>query len=119
MKKTLLPTLLIWTSLTLVGCATQSGPKLTNQGPTLAEIYHTHMNHARSDTGRPFYDHSILLGAREGREFSLTAPRFLRNPTLHMYVYPHLATVDEVPIPGYWTVFPLYAKNHYALPGEL
>ena len=27
-----------------------------------------------------------------------------------MYVYPHLAGTDPVPVPGYTTVFPLYQR---------
>lgn len=42
----------------------------------------------------------------------------LPNPDITIYVYPHLATRHEVPIPGYTTVMPLYQKVQYALPGE-
>lgn len=42
----------------------------------------------------------------------------LKNPFLVMYVYPHLDEEDGTPIPGYWTVFPLYEQIQFALPGE-
>ena len=42
----------------------------------------------------------------------------LPNPDLVMYVFPHLAGTDPVPVPGYSTVFPLYRRAPYALPGE-
>jgi conjugative transfer region lipoprotein (TIGR03751 family) len=42
----------------------------------------------------------------------------LPNPDLVMYVFPHLAGTDPVPIPGYSTVFPLYQRVQYAMPGE-
>ncbi|WP_338523992.1 TIGR03751 family conjugal transfer lipoprotein [Pseudomonas batumici] len=42
----------------------------------------------------------------------------LPNPDLVMYVFPHLAGSDPVPVPGYSTVFPLYQRVQYALPGE-
>lgn len=42
----------------------------------------------------------------------------LPNPDLVMYVFPHLAGTDPVPVPGYSTVFPLYEHIQYALPGE-
>ncbi|MFV1849161.1 MAG: TIGR03751 family conjugal transfer lipoprotein [Thalassospira sp.] len=42
----------------------------------------------------------------------------LPNPDIGIYIYPHLATKQEVPIPGYATVIPLYQKVQYALPGE-
>lgn len=44
--------------------------------------------------------------------------RRLPNPDLTMYVFPHLAGTDPVPVPGYTTVFPLYRRAPYALPGE-
>lgn len=42
----------------------------------------------------------------------------LPNPDLVMYVFPHPAGTDPVPVPGYSTVFPLYQRVQYALPGE-
>lgn len=42
----------------------------------------------------------------------------LPNPDLVMYVFPHLAGTDPVPVPGYTTIFPLYTKVKYAMPGE-
>lgn len=43
----------------------------------------------------------------------------LPNPTMYMFVAPHLATADDVPVPGYLTEFKLYTRDHYALPGEI
>ncbi|QXH91983.1 TIGR03751 family conjugal transfer lipoprotein [Pseudomonas shahriarae] len=42
----------------------------------------------------------------------------LPNPDLVMYVFPHLAGTDPVPVPGYSTVFPFYQRVQYAMPGE-
>lgn len=43
----------------------------------------------------------------------------LANPDLVMYVYPHLAGPQEsLPVPGYSTVFTLYSRAQFALPGE-
>jgi conjugative transfer region lipoprotein (TIGR03751 family) len=41
----------------------------------------------------------------------------LPNPTLVMYVYPHLAEA-RAGVPGYVTQFRLYERDEYALPGE-
>jgi len=43
----------------------------------------------------------------------------LPNPELKLYVYPHFAGNDEIPIPGYYTPFNAYEKTHYALPSEI
>ncbi len=37
------------------------------------------------------------------------------NPTLYMYVAPHLAAQTQVLIPGYLTEFSMWEKTHYAL----
>lgn len=42
----------------------------------------------------------------------------LANPELNMYVFPHLAGEEEVRIPGYFTEFNAYEKDHYSLPIE-
>jgi conjugative transfer region lipoprotein (TIGR03751 family) len=51
-------------------------------------------------------------------ELETIFPR-LPNPTLVMYVFPHLAGAERVPVPGYATTFPLYERIEYALPGEV
>lgn len=43
----------------------------------------------------------------------------LPNPDLVMYVFPHLAGPEGMPIPGYTTTFPFYDQVHYVLPGEV
>ncbi len=43
----------------------------------------------------------------------------LPNPDLLMYVFPHLAGPEAVPVPGYATTFPMYEQVEYAMPGEV
>ena len=50
-------------------------------------------------------------------ELDATFPR-LSNPTLVMYVYPHLAGPSAAPVPGYATRFRLYVRDEYAMTGE-
>ena len=40
------------------------------------------------------------------------------NPTLKLFVYPHLAGNDELPVPGYTTAFNAYDKDHYAVSND-
>ena len=35
------------------------------------------------------------------------------NPELRIYIYPHLAGNEELPIPGYWTMSNVCGKDHY------
>ncbi len=42
----------------------------------------------------------------------------LPNPTLFLYIDPHLVGVEGIPVPGYTTAFTMYANDHWALPDE-
>jgi conjugative transfer region lipoprotein (TIGR03751 family) len=42
----------------------------------------------------------------------------LQNPTLNMFIYPHLTEYGN-PVPGYTTNFKLYRVDQYALPSEV
>ncbi len=43
----------------------------------------------------------------------------LDNPMLLLWVHPHFSGGSEpLPVPGYVTALPLYARDHFALPGE-
>ena len=112
---------LVWTSMLMSACALHEAPALQRVGPTTLEIYSDHMHRADSLAVEDIHFDKETVRDEvflEVRDESQHFPKFLRNLTLHMYVYPHLATSDQVPIPGYWTVFQLYSQNHYALPGE-
>ena len=50
-------------------------------------------------------------------ELSVQFPR-LPNPTIILYVYPHLS-LEGTPVPGYSTLFQMYENVEYALPGEI
>lgn len=70
---------------------------------------------------RPIQDDDMDLAGytRDAyNELNLHFPR-LPNPTLVLYVYPHLAGSARVPVPGYATTFSLYERVEYALPGEV
>jgi len=57
------------------------------------------------------------------RDVKMTEPttdsefQWLPNPTLTMYVFPHLSGAGH-PVPGYSTFFKLYTQDHIAAPGE-
>jgi len=102
---------------------------LPEEGRTMLEIYQSHMGSAgseawqdaRSALRRPGSDDDV-----DPQSYTRTAKNeieafFIRlpNPDLIMYVFPHLATEEAIPIPGYSTIFPLYERVIYALPGEV
>jgi conjugative transfer region lipoprotein (TIGR03751 family) len=80
---------------------------------------------ARQSLRRPLTDADVQAAPAEQMRYTRTARnevyrqfQRLPNPDLVMYVFPHLAGTDPVPVPGYTTVFPLYQRVQYAMPGE-
>jgi len=116
-------------SLVLAGCASTKETVLPQDGPSMKTIYEEHvveMNARdpqviRGELGnRPILtgDAALQGYTRDAfNEIDVLFPR-LPNPTLVMYVFPHLAGETQAPVPGYATAFPLYEQVEYALPGE-
>ena len=117
-------------SMLLVGCAGSKDTILPQDGPSMKAIYDAHLHEMNAQDPlilRQALGHRPIVtgdAALEGytreaaNEIDLTFPR-LPNPTLVMYVFPHLAGDDQVPVPGYATAFPFYERVEYALPGEV
>lgn len=123
---------------TLAGCATRKDAVLPHGKQTMSELWSEYSGGPADDSLKD----SALVKAREmlrrpltDREASSALSRnasYTRNdeneidrqfkrlpdPDLIMYVFPHLAGRDPVPVPGYSTVFPFYSHVHYAMPGE-
>ena len=131
MRQPLTPiTALSLISFMLVGCAGTKDTILPQDGPSMKAIYDAHLHEMnaqdplilRHELGhRPIITGEAALEGytREAAsDIELIFPR-LPNPTLVMYVFPHLADEDQVPVPGYATAFPLYKRVEYALPGEV
>ena len=121
---------LLAASTSLVGCAADKDTILPANGATMERIYtrhftdiglREHTSTRRSVQARRIRsDASDLAGyTRDAyNELDLHFPR-LPNPTLVLYVYPHLAGPSRAPVPGYATTFSLYERIEYALPGEV
>jgi len=115
----------------LAGCSTNGRGVLPHNGPTMSQIYQQKMHEGDTQvedlTAARDKANAGWLGAANtsqygytrtaGNELNNLFPK-LPNPTIVMYVYPHLAGLDEAPVPGYSTAFTLYKEEHYALPGE-
>jgi len=119
-----------WISLTLGGCASTKESVLPQDGPSMKAIYDAHFEGMGADDPyvlrwelgtRPLGDNDVDLAGYSRTahtELETIFPR-LPNPTLVMYVFPHLAGSERVPVPGYATTFTLYDRVEYALPGEV
>ena len=122
--------LLVSISLVVGGCASTKEAVLPQDGPSMKAIYDAHLEEMgvqdpqahRGELGsRPVSSGDMPLEGytRDAYdEIETTFPR-LPNPTLVMYVFPHLAGSERVPVPGYATTFTLYERIEYALPGEV
>ncbi|HCN61920.1 MAG TPA: TIGR03751 family conjugal transfer lipoprotein [Pseudomonas sp.] len=119
--------------LVLSGCATDPEKLLPHGDATMLDIWNQQTAGSGDAPGRR------LLDARQTLRRPLQAPvpvidqtsytrtaqteiyrqfQRLPNPDLVLYVFPHLSGSESVPVPGYSTVFPLYQRVQYALPGE-
>lgn len=120
--------------ITLSGCATNTQDLLSHDGSTMLEVWNRQTTGSRNEQSS-----QRLLDARQALRRPLTEPLVpsfsapytrtaqneiqrqfhrLPNPDLVMYVFPHRAGTEAVPVPGYSTVFPLHQRVQYALPGE-
>jgi len=120
--------------LGLWGCAgTDKKHVLPEDGPSMLEIYDQHFDGmqgagvtgARAKLGQPVQGRTIHAGSLDLAGYTRTAQTEidklfpeLPNPTLVMYVYPHLTEGEHAPVPGYSTAFRMYEGTEYALPGE-
>ncbi|PID63418.1 MAG: TIGR03751 family conjugal transfer lipoprotein [Gammaproteobacteria bacterium] len=126
-----LPLVLAFGVCSLAACA--HSPKQVirqGEGPTVVEILqgtggdvaesetarHTEQDIVRrpgtTSAGHAGYARTAL---NETRQLFPVLP----NPTILLYVHPHLATSEQMPVPGYTTAYSLYERQQYALPGEL
>lgn len=135
-RKPMSGVVLLAMSITLLsGCATSKSDMWDVEGaPVMQELWQGGANgtgdnltqrgllDSRSELRRDIgdgalTDQRINYTRSAANEIYSQFPR-LPNPDLVMYVFPHLAGADPVPIPGYSTVFSLYSRPQYAMPGE-
>jgi len=132
-RKHWLTGLMLVSGLVLSGCATSKNEMWEMDGaPTMQELWQSSAGNddltqrglldRRSELRRGL-EHEAIAEQREGYTRDAANEIYsqfsrLPNPDLVMYVFPHLAGEDPVPIPGYSTVFPLYSRPQFAMPGE-
>lgn len=128
--------------LVLGGCATSKDKLLPHDENTMLDVWNQESGggagigsgggqaarqllDARQGLRRPLTEADVQATPAVQERYTRTASNEiyrqfhrLPNPDLVMYVFPHLAGTDPVPVPGYSTVFPLYQRVQYAMPGE-
>lgn len=119
--------------IAITGCATSKDELLPHGEATMLDIWSRHTGDSQHRAGRQLLDARLALRrplnvtdvTREQYSYTRTAQteiesqfRRLPNPDLVMYVFPHLSGSEQIPIPGYSTVFPMHSRVEYAMPGE-
>lgn len=124
--------------LAVAGCGTSKEKLLPHDDTTMLDIWNAETGgsarasqssrqllDARQSLRRPLTRSDVAAAPALSVSYTRTAQNEidrqfhrLPNPDLVIYVFPHLAGSDPVPIPGYSTVFPLYHRVQYAMPGE-
>ena len=105
--------ILVLSLINLTACSSLSGNVVPKAGPTMEEVYDHIENVSPMEKVRIDLADESLPRTKMKDFYSLP------NPELTMYVFPHFAGKDEVPIPGYDTVFNAYEHAHYFLSNEL
>ena len=124
--------------MVLGGCATGKDKVLPHGEHTMLDVWNQEtggsagggqaarqLADARQGLRRPLTETDVRATPAINTAYTRTAANEIHrqfhrlpNPDLVMYVFPHLAGTDPVPVPGYTTVFPLYQRVQYAMPGE-
>ncbi len=102
--------------LLLTSCSHVAGNVIADSGPTMEKIYDD-LGDSHAPTPSLNIDHMAVASER-ALSSGMEPPTFskLGNPILKLYVFPHLAGTEMLPIPGYWTAFSAYSRDYYALP---
>ena len=135
-KTPVLRVFLVLLATMLAGCSTTKDAMLAHGDETMLDIWQMgtagsgsqqsrQLMDARQQLRRPLSSLDIETLPQEQSSYTRTAVneiynqfQRLPNPDMVMYVFPHLAGTDPVTVPGYSTVFPLYQRVQYAMPGE-
>lgn len=114
--------------LLLAACTTTKDAVLPQDGPPMKQLYEDHFERIglqRIDKTRAQLQRGAGTGEANLDGYVRDAHNEIRalfpqvpNPSLVLFVFPHLAGPEGVPVPGYATSFPMYEDIQYALPGE-
>ena len=122
--RTIMILMLILSSISLSACSNMAGNVVPRTGPTMEQVYDNMEHEINGKNITQIKSNSPPIPTELNIKSSLPVNaknsvfRKIPNPELKMYVYPHLAGRDEIPIPGYYTAFDAYTQNHYGLKNE-
>lgn len=123
-------------TIAVTGCATSSSVDILQEGPTVQAVYSKGTSALGNGSSATSTKSSFERAKHDLRSVSIYQPNVegwtrdsrteinglfpkLPNPVITMYVYPHMATSEALPVPGYATQINLYESDQFALPNEL
>ena len=133
-------TLFLWLGLSACTSTPSSKQRLPDAGPTTLDVYEHHLagpggematsasvplprqRSAHAFQGITFQGTALLPNLRRQTTTAAALAQLqedfqtVPNPSILGYVYPHFKA--HLPVPGYYTVFNLYATHHTARLGE-
>lgn len=125
----ILTVVLIAISISLLASCATKDTMLPVPEQNMKTVYNRHMQSngdgvlfdERAVLRRPMIEDDVALSNYVRTEKNQLESKFktLPNPTMYMFVAPHLAADTNVPIPGYLTEFKMWETEHYAMPGEI
>jgi conjugative transfer region lipoprotein (TIGR03751 family) len=123
--------------INLSACSSMSGNVIPPSGPTMETVYENmgkvSKNHQKDQTAeeedenkeltdqdqqkmiKAFRQNNVESGLKAHGVYGLKDFHRLPNPELTLYLYPHFAGKEQLPVPGYFTVFNVYPQSYYVL----
>ena len=115
-------------SLMLSACASKNVTtgRIPEDGLTVSQIYHQSIAESDKSLQMPRRHVNVMqkshfqTQAGAGAHEPQAAFKALENPTIPIFVYPHVALIGDEQLlkPGFSTEFFLYKQNQYALASE-
>ena len=114
-------TVVLISVLGVTSCTSMKSLTNPEENSNMEQIYEKFFEEGKSDYLKddaiPYSD-QFFARTEQLNQYGIPNFKKLPNPTIYVYVFQHLAEDARVPVPGYWTAFPLYERVEYALPGE-
>lgn len=119
----------IWISVVMMALAGCSNNLPEPEGKTMLDLYEQSTHGGSTASGVPVTTTTrpVTIAPRDNmhkyvrsvdNEYDNLFGR-LPNPTLYLFIPPHLVSEEGLPIPGYTIPFPMYERTPYALPHEI
>ena len=115
---------ILFMATNLIGCASVTGNVVPKSGPKMESVYDSMQ---ASDGNKKLSDIQTEVNKQVPKPSDYDFKKYQKsglkdfkqipNPELPLYIYPHFAGQEQVPVPGYFTGFSVYERNLYVISG--